>query len=239
MPQMRAPAAQRANAIYSGFGDADASIGAHPSRCHTTPQVTRLIDRLIDALENALTAILRWGIRHLPMPARLRDGLLAKRQVLEEMVKFAIGGVFATAAFFLTFNIIGIFGNIAWWQALIIANIPAITVAYIISAHFVFDNNNEYSRRTEIALFFIMNAIAIAIGASALAIVEEVIGHDLTPLGANVITIISTVVSWGVRFTVSRRFIFKSHLDRPPVGIAEEMAHVAEELDDRPSGIGN
>lgn len=196
-----------------------------------------MIKRVLDAVESFLRSILKWGIEHLPMPSRLRNALRARRSVLEEMVKFAIAGLGATVAFFAVFIPLGVLSPLYWWQTLIIANVPAITVAYLISAKFVFANHNEYKRSTEISLFFVMSGIAIAIGASALGIVEVIVGEKLGTLAAILITAVATIASWGIRFVLSRRVIFKSHLDRPPVGIAEEIAHIAGELDqDESSG---
>ncbi len=185
----------------------------------------------IDGLERVITAVMRWGVQHFPMPHRLRAALLEKRLVLEEMVKFGIAGLCATVVFFSVFEPLGLLYGFSW-VTFTLANIPAVVVAYIISSKFVFENNSEYKTHTEFIMFFAMVAIAVFIGASALGVTELVIGRPLDGITANVVTILATVASWGVRFVFSRRVIFKSHLERPPVDVATEIAHVADELDE-------
>lgn len=189
-------------------------------------------DNLFDRLQRFVASLLGWLIDHAPMPSRLRRGLRSRRRVINEMVKFTFAGVGATVVFYTTYNLLRIAFGMSNTRSFLIANVPAILAAYVISAHFVFSNHSGKTRRTEVLMFFALNAAGVAIGYFALGLVEWAIGRPLENLGANVVPAMAVLASWALRFFIARRFIFKSHLERPPVDVATEVAHVAEELDE-------
>lgn len=189
-----------------------------------------MISSLLDKLQHTTATILTWLIDHFPMPASLRRGLQSRRQIVGELVKFGFAGVGATVVFYSIYNVLRLAFGISNLTAFLLANVPAILVAYIISAHFVFSNHSGKTRRTEILMFFALNAAGVAIGYFALGFVEWILGRQLQNFGANVVPALAVLASWGLRFFVARRFIFKSHLERPPVDIPTEIAHVAEEV---------
>lgn len=189
-----------------------------------------MISSLLDKLQHTTATILTWLIDHFPMPTSLRRGLQGRRQIIGELVKFGFAGAGATVVFYSIYNILRLAFGISNLTAFLLANIPAILAAYVISAHFVFSNHSGRTRRTEIVLFFTLNAAGVAIGYFALGFVEWILGRQLQNLGANVVPALAVLASWGLRFFVARRFIFKSHLERPPIDIPTEIAHVAEEV---------
>ncbi|MCC7077545.1 MAG: GtrA family protein [Acidimicrobiia bacterium] len=189
-------------------------------------------DNLLDRVERLVASLLTWLIDHVPMPSRLRRGLQSRRRVINEMVKFTFAGVGATVVFYTTYNLLRIGLGMSNTRSFLVANVPAILAAYVISAHFVFSNHSGKTRRTEVVMFFALNACGVAIGYFALGLVELAIGRPLENLGANVVPALAVLASWALRFFIARRFIFKSHLERPPVDVATEVAHVAEELDE-------
>lgn len=191
-----------------------------------------MADKLLDRVERLVASLLTWLIDHVPMPSRLRRGLRSRRRVINEMVKFTFAGVGATVVFYTTYNLLRIGLGMSNTRSFLIANVPAILAAYVISAHFVFSNHSGKTRRAEVVMFFALNACGVAIGYFALGLVELALGRPLENLGANVVPALAVLASWALRFFIARRFIFKSHLERPPVDIATEVAHVAEEIDE-------
>lgn len=196
---------------------------------------------IFEALERYMLAVLKFVIDRVPLPRRLRAALRGKRDVLHEVAKFGIAGGLATIVFYVFYEPLLLFGEgygISAGLAFALANLPAIVVSYVISAKFVFENNASQSRRTQTLLFFVLNAAAVAIGYFALGLVEVVVGGHPGPLLGNVVPPFALIASWGLRFVVARRFIFKSHLERPAVDLATELAHLAEEIDEADADHG-
>lgn len=183
-------------------------------------------------VESIVAAVLSWLFDHVPMPQRLRARIHAKREVLGELVRFALAGLGATVVFVALFNVL-IFAlpDEPKWEMNLIANIPAIAVSYWISIEFVFKNAAPNKRSFEITMFFVFALLAVAVQTFALYLVEVVIGRDLGQIGSNVVVFIATVLNWSMRFVTARFLIFKSHLDRPPVDFATDLAHLVAEDD--------
>lgn len=183
-------------------------------------------------LESTVAAVLSRLFDHLPLPARLRDRIHAKREVLGELVRFALAGLGATVVFVFFFNVlIFVFPDEPKWEMNLIANIPAIAVSYWISVQFVFKNASPNKRSFEITMFFVFALLAVAVQTFSLYLVEVVIGRKLGQIGSNVVVFVATAFNWSMRFVTARFLIFKSHLDRPPVDFATDLAHLAAEDD--------
>jgi putative flippase GtrA len=186
----------------------------------------------VNRLESALGAVLTWLFDHVPMPQRMRDRIHARRGVLGELVRFALAGLGATVVFVFFFNIlIFVFPDEPKWEMNLIANIPAIAVSYWISVQFVFKNAAPNKRSFEITMFFVFALLAVAVQTFSLYLVEVVIGRKLGQIGSNVVVFVATAFNWSMRFVTARFLIFKSHLERPPVDFATDLAHLAAEDD--------
>jgi putative flippase GtrA len=190
--------------------------------------------KLLHGFERVLIAIIAWLLDHAPLPRRFRDAVRGKRQVLSEMVKFSVAGAAATVMFVVTFNalLLTIHDRLDTWAVSLIANVPAITVSYLVSSTFVFARKSGKARHTEIAMFFAFAFVAIAIQLFALNAVEGILGRKLSVLLANAVVFGATVFSWTMRFVTARFVIFKSHLERPAIDLPTELAHLAEEVDE-------
>lgn len=191
------------------------------------------MQRLLEFLETKLSGAIRWVIEHAPLPAKLRRALDAKQDVLGELVKFFIAGLVATVVFLAVFNgVLVAWPKTAKWVANLIANVPAIAASYVVSSTFVFKTQSRERRHFEVAMFFVFAGIAVAVATSALAIVEWAVGHDLSLVWANLVVFTATLFNWSSRFLTSKFLVFKSHLERPPMDVATELAHLAEEVDE-------
>jgi putative flippase GtrA len=159
-------------------------------------------------------------------------GLGRFADVLAEVVKFGFAGLGATVVFYTVYNVLfAVVPAISTGTAFLLANVPAIATSYVISKLYVFDSNSKARLHTEILMFFSLNGIAIAIGYFALGAVEAFIGRQLGVVGRNVVPAVAILASWGLRFMIARRFIFRSHLQRPAIDSATEAAHLAAEHD--------
>lgn len=182
-------------------------------------------------LERLFTSTISWAVDRLPMPRQFRQVLHARRNVLQELAKFFLAGLSATLAYI----VVLIPANSLLptsWLAVMVANIPAIAASYLISSRFVFVNYSGHARHTEIIMFFAMNAIAVAFATPAVGLAETINGSKLSTLMTILVSGGAVLLSWGFRFFVARRFIFKSHLERPPVDVTTELAHISEELEE-------
>lgn len=188
-------------------------------------QITKLFERLFT-----------WAIDHLPMPGALRRSLAGRRDIVEEMAKFLFTGGIATVVFSVVFN-----GS--WWilkaggvseeildkVCFLLGQFVAVLVAYLLSFKFVFTSDSGRKRITEAVMFFGLAAVAIAWGVGALALFESIVGHHLGQLEAFLVSGVAIVTSWGLRFFLARNVVFRAHLDRPPVNVVTELAHLSEE----------
>lgn len=206
------------------------------------------MQKALDLLERFLGAVLKFFIDRVPMPARVRELVRSKQDTLHEIVKFGIAGVGATVVYwpiYLLLITLPVFReqDSAWhvstYGAIAIANIPAILVAYWISARFVFAGHSGHDRRVEVVMFFVMNAAAVAMAELMVFAVEwafEPPGGRLPQWAEISVVIASFLISWGLRFVIAKRFIFKAHLERPAVDVATELAHLVDEIEEETTG---
>ena len=167
-------------------------------------------------------------------------GLGRFADVLAEVVKFGFAGLGATVVFYTVYNLLFLaYPSIATGLAFLIANVPAIATSYVISKLYVFDSNSAARLHTEIIMFFTLNGIAVAIGYFALGAVEAILGRRLGVVGRNLVPAVAILASWGLRFVIARRFIFRSHLNRPAIDSATEAAHLAAERDSAADAAGS
>lgn len=164
-------------------------------------------------------------------------GLGRFADLLAEVVKFGFAGLGATVVFYTVYNLLFVmFPTIPTGGAFLIANVPAIATSYVISKLYVFDSNSGARLHTEIIMFFALNGLAVAIGYFALGIVEALLGRRLGVVGRNLVPAVAILASWALRFVIARRFIFRSHLNRPAIDAATELAHLAAEEDGNATG---
>lgn len=202
------------------------------------------MQKLLDLLERFLGAVLTFFIDRVPMPARVRGLVRSKQSTLHEIVKFGIAGVGATVVYwpiYLVLITLPVFRDpeSAWhvstYGAIAIANVPAILLAYWISARFVFAGHSGHDRRVEVVMFFVMNVAAVALAEAMVWAVEwafEPASGRLPQWAEITVVIASFLLSWALRFVIARRFIFKAHLDRPAVDVATELAHLVDEIEE-------
>lgn len=202
------------------------------------------MQKLLDLLERFLGAVLTFFVDRVPMPARVRDLVRSKKKTLHEIVKFGIAGIGATVVYwpiYLVLITLPVFRDpeSAWhvstYGAIAIANVPAILLAYWISARFVFAGHSGHDRRLEVVMFFVMNAAAVALAEAMVWFVEwlfEPAGGRLPQWAEITVVIVSFLLSWALRFVFARRFIFKAHLERPAVDVATELAHLVDEIEE-------
>lgn len=199
------------------------------------------MQKALDLLERFLGAVLNFFIDRVPMPARVRELVRSKKDTLHEIVKFGIAGVGATVVYWPIYLLL-IFSfrdHLSTYWAIAIANIPAILVAYWISAKFVFAGHSGHDRRVEVVMFFVMNAAAVAMAELMVFAVEwafEPPGGRLPQWAEISVVIASFLISWGLRFVIAKRFIFKAHLERPAVDVATELAHLVDEIEEETTG---
>jgi len=193
------------------------------------------MQKLLDFTERFLATVLNFLVERVPMPDRVRSSVRAKKATLHEIVKFGIAGVGATVTFWpLYLLLITIFrDHLPTQWAMVIANIPAIAIAYWISAKFVFTSHSGQNHRAEITMFFVLNAAAVALAYFALGLTEWVLGMDRLPMWLEISVVVASFLgSWVLRFVIAKLFIFKAHLERPPVDVATELAHLVEEIEE-------
>ena len=178
------------------------------------------MEKIFDGLERFLSRTLTWGIDHAPIPANLRARIQGKHDILSEMVKFGMAGGVATLVYLTVLTTLklvldpGDDDSFGTATLNVIANIPAILTAYLVSAHFVFKEAVGRRRRVELTMFFVVSFLALGFQTAALWVVENILrdGRVLNLLQTYVVVFLATLASWGVRFFIARRMIFQAHL---------------------------
>lgn len=97
----------------------------------------------------------------------------------------------------------------------VISTAVATTLSYFMNRHWSFSHRARTGLRREYTLFFLLNGVALAIGATVVGFARYVLGFD-TPLPVNIANLIGIGLGTVFRFWSYKRWVFMPHTEVVP-----------------------
>jgi len=144
--------------------------------------------------------------------------------LIRELTKFGIIGVVNTVIDFAVWNALLFIGPI---KAQVIATVVAATCSYFMNRHWTFRHRARSSIRREYTLFFIFNAIGLAITGGILALASYGFNID-DRLWLNVVKVFAIGAATIFRFWAYQKWVFLHPEDVLYEPGDEELEHQAE-----------
>jgi putative flippase GtrA len=139
------------------------------------------------------------------------------RRALALGARFLTVGAISTIIEIVSFNALLAFG-VEPVTAKIVASLIALVNAYFGNRHWAFRSRARRSRRAEIALFLVTNAVCTALGAVIVwggdLAVEAVFGREAGVLALNAVNLFSIAVVVVVRFALYHFIVFRAQPTR-------------------------
>ncbi len=129
--------------------------------------------------------------------------------IIREMTKFGIIGVINMVIDFAVWNALLIWGPLqdSPIKAQVIATVIAATCSYFMNRHWTFRHRARSGLRREYVLFFIFNAIGLAITGAILAVAKYSFAVD-DQLALNVVKVFGVGAATVFRFWAYRKWVF-------------------------------
>ena len=153
------------------------------------------------------------------------------RHLVQELAKFGVVGAFNTVLDFSLANLLYL--AVHWHQlAAKTASVAvAATSSYFMNRHWTFRHRARTGLRREYTLFFLLNAVGLAIAAACITLVMDVWGKQ-GALWFNVAQVLGLGLGMVFRFTTYKRWVFVS--PERAAGRTLGEGSVAELADDEP-----
>jgi putative flippase GtrA len=149
----------------------------------------------------------------------IRDTYARFRELIHEIGKFGIVGIFSTI---LTFGIQNaLYGHTGPTTQVVVANAVATCFAYVGNRYWAFRHRKTANMGRETVLFIFFNVVGTLIQTAFVDFNHYVLGnHDR--LSLNIATVLGVVIATLFRLFCYRRFVFNDVA--PAAGVAEELS---------------
>lgn len=153
-------------------------------------------------------------------------------RLIKEMTAFGIIGLVNTGVQYVALNGFHFWLGVGLLTSNALATVISATSSYFMNRHWTFRHRARSSMRREYTLFFIFNAIGLAISSAVLALFKYVLHLD-TALWVNVAATIGLVLGTLFRFVTYSKWVFL----HPDDALYEQDEETSTESDREPATV--